>query len=296
MRLRIIIVLALARLMVAADVSPIEITHPPKYKRLADYTREAIAQTLKNVPEVWQSQEDAIRFRIVARADDFRVAVGADLPDWVGAVTLFPQDLVVVRSPDLSRSTLREYRSTVVHELIHLLQGQYVPLNLTPVWFNEGVAVYYAGEFGLRNRIVVSKALFRKKLIPLEKIERVLKFSHLQADLAYAESAALIEFIEMVYGVGTVVEILKTMRSGVEFERAVMQATDTGYENLLNQWEKYLARKYQWIFLLDIQNILWLIMPVAALLAYLSIRRRNKVTLKQWNDEETYENSDESNI
>jgi len=293
---RIFTVLVSTSLLITAAAPPVKIVHPPKYWRLADYTRDAILQTLKNVPAIWQINTDTIRFRIVAHEADFKAAVGTDLPDWVGAVTLFPQDIVVVRSPDLSRSTLREYRASVVHELIHLLQGQYIPLNLTPIWFNEGLAVYFAGEFGLRERIVVSKAIFHKKLIPLGKIEQIVKFSHPQADLAYAESASVIEFIEMVYGVGTVEEILKTMRQYAGFNQAVSRVTDSDYDHLLNQWEKYLARKYQWIFLLDIQNILWLIMPVIALLAYISIRRRNKVTLRQWNVEEANESNDEENI
>ena len=289
---RIFIVLIITYQILMAT-PPIKIVHPDGYEKLAEFTHTSILNALPNVPAIWQMTTDTIRIQIVARSADFEEAVGSDLPQWVGAVTLFPQDLMVVRSPDLSRSTLQEYRRTVVHELIHLLQGQFVPLNLTPVWFNEGLALYYAGEFDLREQVVISKALIRNQLIPPIKLEQILKFSQTQADLAYAESASLIEFMENVYGNGTAVAILTRMRNGENFEQAVLKLTDCEYDDLMNQWQIYVEKKYNWIFLLDIQNILWLIIPLIAFLAYWSIRRRNKVTLEQWNDEEINENSDE---
>ncbi|HRS52887.1 MAG TPA: peptidase MA family metallohydrolase [Candidatus Marinimicrobia bacterium] len=282
------------QILVAAP--QIKIIHPDGYEKLAEFTRTSILNTLPNVPAIWQTTADTIRIQIVARSADFEEVVGSDLPQWVGAVTLFPQDLMVVRSPDISRSTMREYRKTVVHELIHLLQGQFVPSNLTPVWFNEGLALYYAGEFDLRERVVISKALVRDQLIPLAKLERILQFNQPQADLAYAESASIIEFIENVYGDGTAVAILERMRDGENFERAVLKVTNCEYDDLINRWQTYIEKKYNWIFLLDIQNILWLIIPLIAFLAYWSIRRRNKVTLEQWNVEEINESSDEQQI
>jgi len=292
---RIFIVLIITYQILMAT-PPIKVIHPDGYEKLAEFTHTAILNALPNVPVIWQTTADTIRIQIVARSADFEEAVGSDLPQWVGAVTLFPQDLMVVRSPDLSRSTLREYRKTVVHELIHLLQGQFVPLNLTPVWFNEGLALYYAGEFDLREQIVISKALIRNQLIPLEKLEQILNFSQPQADLAYAESASIIEFMENVYGNGTAAAILARMRNGENFEQAILKLTNCEYDDLMNQWQTYVEKKYNWIFLLDIQNILWLIIPLIAFLAYWSIRRRNKVTLEQWNDEEINENSDEQEI
>ena len=133
-------------------------------------------------------------------------------------------------------------------------------------------------------------------MIPLEKLEQILKFSQPQADLAYAESASIIEFMENIYGNGTAAAILARMRNGENFEQAVLKLTNCEYDDLMNQWQTYVEKKYNWIFFLDIQNILWLIIPLIAFLAYWSIRRRNKVTLEQWNDEEINENSDEQEI
>ncbi|HOU17008.1 MAG TPA: peptidase MA family metallohydrolase, partial [Candidatus Marinimicrobia bacterium] len=239
---RIFIVLIITYQILMAT-PPIKIVHPDGYEKLAEFTHTSILNALPNVPAIWQMTTDTIRIQIVARSADFEEAVGSDLPQWVGAVTLFPQDLMVVRSPDLSRSTLQEYRRTVVHELIHLLQGQFVPLNLTPVWFNEGLALYYAGEFDLREQVVISKALIRNQLIPPIKLEQILKFSQTQADLAYAESASLIEFMENVYGNGTAVAILARMRNGENFEQAVLKLTDCEYDDLMNQWQTYVEKK-----------------------------------------------------
>jgi len=277
----------------AAEV-PILIENSSKYQRLADYTRSTIENTVDQLPRFLISgRHDTLRVWIVSTQNEFQAATGANLPYWVGAVTIFPQDMIVVRSPDLSNATLREYRVTMIHELIHYLQGQNVPLNLTPVWFNEGLATYYSGEFGLPERVLVSKSLWRHRMIPLIKLGNIMKFSQPQAAMAYAESASAIEFLDVVYGSETISRIFNSMQKGIAFDRALSLALDNEEANFEAQWQKYLSQKYNWIFLLDIQNILWLIIPVLVLVAYVSIRRRNKATLRQWNIEEAYERRDE---
>lgn len=296
MRLKILIGLMFLRIMSFAAAPYIAIENSPKYQRLADYTEATISNTLSNLPEFLQSGTDTIRILIVSTQAEFRAVTGTDLPYWVGAVTLFHRDLVVLRSPDMSKSTLREYRTTVIHEIVHYLQGQRVPLNLTPVWFNEGMALYFSGEFGLSERVLVSKVLWRHRLISLNGIGRIMQFSHPQAELAYAESGSAVEFMDMVYGSETIPRIIDSMRRGISFNRALSLAIDNDEVDFELQWQKYLAQKYNWIFLLDIQNILWLIIPVLALVAYVSIRRRNKATLWKWNVEEANESNDEENI
>jgi len=296
MRLKIFIGLLFLQLMSFAAVPHIAIGNSSKYQRLADYTQTTILNTISNLPEYLRSGTDTIRIRIVSTSAEFRAVTGTDLPYWVGAVTLFPQDLIVLRSPDLSKSTLREYRTTVGHELVHYMQGQLVPLNLTPVWFNEGLALYFSGEFGLSERVLVSKVLWRPRLIPLNGIERMMQFSHPRAELAYAESGSAVEFLDVVYGSETFLRIFDSMRGGLSFDRALSLAIENEEVDFESQWQKYLAQRYNWIFLLDIQNILWLIIPVLALVAYVSIRRRNKKKLRQWNVEEANESNDEENI
>jgi len=278
-----------------AGYALIEIESPPDYHRLNDFTRTTISNALPDLKNLVLSDTIHIRYKIVSSQAGFRSAVGAGLPHWANAVTLFPQKLVVIQTPDLSRTTLRDYRTTVIHELVHLLQGQSVPLNLTPVWLNEGLAEFYAGEFDYSERVVLSRALFRRRLIPLNNLERVLTFSHPRAELAYAESAAAVEFLIDVYGTETIRAILRGMRDGSDFGKALEQTTGSEYADFQDHWRTYLAHKYNWIFLLDIQNILWLIIPGLAFLAFVSIRRRNKRTIRQWNDEETQAGMDEEN-
>jgi hypothetical protein len=279
-----------------ASALQIVVEHQPDDRRLAEFTRATILAEMKAMPDFLKAARDTIRFRIVSTQREFLLTTGADLPYWVEAVTLFPQDLVVIRSPDLTHATLREYRKTIAHELVHLLQGQVVPLNLTPVWFNEGLAVYCSGGFDFPQRVIVSKALFRKKLIPLEAVRRIMRFGHPLAELAYAESASAVEFLAVVYGNQTFAEIFGRMQAGMAFEKAVAQATASDYADLLDQWQNYLRLRYEWIFLLDIQNILWLIIPFLAVVAYVGVRRRNKATLRQWKVEDAKENIQTENI
>ena len=268
----------------------IKIQCSKKYEELAKYTESTIKKSLPKICSVIGNPEDTIIYILVDSEDQFRRYIGFNSPSWANGMTLFPKGIVVIKTPDLTYSTLRSFRRTIVHELVHIIQGQQVPLNLTPVWFNEGLAVYLSEEYNLRSKIVLSRAITKKKLIPLDKLSDILNFSNLKAELAYDESTSVIEYLIQVYGFGIIREIFDNMRSGRSFENSIKITTGIDYSNFSYFWEQYISKTYRWVFLLDIQYILWLIMPLLLILAYLSIRYRNRETTKIWEDQEKNEN------
>ncbi len=273
------------------DKLNIQIQYPEKYEEIAKYTESTIRKNFSKIYSIFSNPKDTIIYILVDSEKQFRKYTGPSLPSWANGVTLFPQGVVVIKTPDLSRSTLKNYRTTIVHELVHIIQGQQVPLNLTPVWFNEGLAVYFSEDYNLRSKIILSRAIAKKKLIPLNELSDILNFGDLKAELAYDESASVIEYLVQVYGFKVLKEIFENMRSGNRFEKSITIATDIDYSNFSYFWERYVSRTYRWIFILDIQYILWLIMSLLLILAYLSIRRRNRETAKTWEDQENNANS-----
>lgn len=272
----------------------ITIQYPPGYRQLAIFTLHTVADRLPELEYLFSPANDTLRFILADDAAAFEKYTGARMPHWTSAVTRFPQKTVIIKTPDLAHQSLREYEKTILHELVHLVQGLSVPLNLTPLWFNEGLAMYYSDRYNLRSRLTLSRAVSRQNIIPLAEINRIFGYGHIKAELAYAESASAVEYLVLVYGEEVIPAILNNMKMGDDFFGSLGEILGINSEDFPLHWHKYITDRYRWLFLMDIQHLIWIIfIPVLAILAFVSKLFRNKRTIRQWNQEDRNEATDE---
>jgi len=287
----IILILGMLIILQANDLQliegDIEITYPKSSRQLAHYTLNVLQAANPEYTTVFGPDHEPIKFRIFNSQENFLRETAAWLPNWANAVTLFPQKIVLIKTPDLNQLTLREYRRAVRHELVHLRQGSIVPLNLTPAWFNEGVAVYLTGESHLTDRILLSRAITQNRIIPLTEISDFLKYNRQQVSLAYIESTTVIEFLVQVYGFEVLPNLFRQLSQNRSFEQSLFLTIGIGIGELDSFWQKYILKRYRWIFLLDIQNLIWLILPLLVVFVYFIKVARNKTIIQKWNNEET---------
>ncbi len=261
-----------------------------EFKQLATYTENRIKEVLPEIKNIFDYQGTlTIEFVLVNSSAEFKQYVGYRLPTYVKGVTLFPSGKVVLKTPQLAKADLWEFRTTLIHELVHSVQGQIVGLNTTPTWFTEGLALYISDNYNLRNHILLSKALFKDQLIPMAQLTRFLDLPPNQTRLAYAESASIIAYLIDVYGLQIINEILHRIKEGQSFAASITAATNIDYVDFPIYWRKYIRQKYRWIFVLDIQNILWLIIPVMVVVIYFIIRIKNRRKQEYWEANEEYE-------
>jgi len=262
------------------------ITYPEPCRELAVYTLNTLRKLTPQLTTIFGPKSMSIRFILVNSRKEFELKTGSHLPYWAAAVTMFPQKIVVIKTPDLTNTTLRQYRQTISHELVHLVQGYHVPLNMTPAWFNEGLAVYLTDQFNLQSRVGLSRAIAKNSIIPLDQLSDFLQYNHVQAELAYTESATVIEFLTQVYGISVLTELFNTLSEKKDFDQSLYLVTDIEPGTLQFHWKKYITSRYRWIFLLDIQHIIWLIIPVLVIIVYFFKIKRNKKIFQKWNIEE----------
>lgn len=262
------------------------ITYPESCRELAIYTLNTLRELTPQLTTIFGSKSMPIRFILVNSRKEFELKTGSHLPYWTSAVALFPQKVVVIKTPNLTHTTLRQYRKTISHELVHLVQGYHVPLNMTPTWFNEGLAVYLTDQFNLQSRVVLSRAIAKNSIIPLDRLSDFLQYNHVQAELAYTESATVIEFLAQVYGTSVLTELFNILSEKKDFDQSLYLVTDIEPGTLQFHWKKYITSRYRWIFLLDIQYIIWLIIPVLVIIAFFVKIKRNKKIFHKWNIEE----------
>ena len=260
---------------------------------LAAYTRETVRKAVGRFSPYLGVPSGTLEFFIAHSTEEMKAKLGAIPPYWSSAITVFPDGYVILKSPTLAQGTLRQFRRTTEHELVHLIHGRQIPLNLFPNWFTEGLAVYLTDDFDLAERTVLSRAVARKRLIPLERLDEMLRMDHVNARLAYSQAASAIEFLVQIYGPAVIRDILSAMQKNKDFAKSLEQTTGLQSADFSSYWQSYLNKHYRWIFLLDIQHILWYLMPLLLIFAYLVVRRRNTRRLQDWEEMEILEDENE---
>ena len=160
-------------------------------------------------------------------------------PSWTGAVNdgklRIPVQGLSSVTPDLAR--------VLKHELAHSFINQ-LSAGRCPQWLNEGLAqVVEPKQLSNGSRLA---DLFRgEHEIPLNTLEgNFMRFSPLEAALAYDESLAAVQFINDTYGMSDLQRILQRLGEGSSTEAALRNIIHSDYGQLETEVGKYLTGKF----------------------------------------------------
>ena len=267
----------------------IDIQYNGEQSSLPKVTRKIIENNLENYQKFFGlDKETRIDCIIASNQKEFNAILGHKTPSWLAGVMNYRENRIILKSPQFENISHQQYESTIKHELVHYLQNSMVPLSITPNWFDEGVAEYLVKTHDLRGQIILSRALNQEKLIPIDKLNFELTPNRTKSRLAYAESASLIDLLVIGYGEESIKNILQELQKGATFSESWQTITGMQYDFLEYHWKEYIKKRYKWIFLLDFKYLIWLIMPVLLIIAYLIKKITNQKTINEWEDEIEY--------
>ena len=161
-------------------------------------------------------------------------------PSWAGAVNdgklRIPVNGMNSVTPELSR--------VIKHELAHSFINQ-VAGGRCPQWLNEGIAQALEPK-SLSSRGRRLAQLFKaQQELPFNTLEgSFMRFSPMEAMLAYDESLAAVQFIGDTYGMGDLQRILQRIGEGNSTEAALRSTIHDDYGQLQGEVKKYLISKY----------------------------------------------------
>ena len=212
---------------------------------------------------------------------------GASSPVW--SVGLASDNRMLVKSPSFSRQTFKDFQQTLLHETVHLaVEG--IPL---PVWFNEGFAQYEAGQFTLQKRVLVSREFWQHKLMSFSAIEHLMQMPQDKAEIAYAQSVAMVDYLIEYFGTELVSKCLLYSKKHQNFEKGFQYAFLMDTQNFQHHWRENAQKSYRLYILLGENNLIWILAPVILILGFILTRiRRNKI-MKDWETNEPQENAEE---
>ncbi|MFQ6610078.1 MAG: peptidase MA family metallohydrolase, partial [Fidelibacterota bacterium] len=232
---------------------------------------------------------------LVATKDDFIRQTKGHSPEWSIAVAMPGLSKVVLQSPAITHMSMSRFMDVVVHELNHIFVYRIKNSATFPAWFIEGLAMRSSGEFSILYKLRISQAKWRNQLIPLSRLYSMQTQATQSVNLAYGQSAAAVDAMEYFYGQSVFSLIFETMdhsvKSGrhVDFYSAFKKTTGDDQLDFQEKYLDFIRQNYNWLFLVEISSIIFVLLPIIVTGGYFYKRYRNKKKLQLWELEEALE-------
>ena len=218
--------------------------------------------------------------------DKFKKLAKGPTPEWGVGIAKKNPSRIVIKGTQLGKITYNRLNEILRHELNHIYLFRTPNYYILPKWFVEGFASYWADELTITKKIQISSALWEKRQFALEGLKSFNSFHRIHANLAYAQSAVAIQTIIHFYGKDKLVEIIHNNSENKNFDNHFKAITLESPLELTYKYEDYLNKNFKWMFLLKSSNILFISLPLILVIGYFIKRRKNKIILEKWEEEE----------
>ena len=161
-------------------------------------------------------------------------------PAWSGAVNDGKLRIPISGLSGMTSDLARVLKHELAHSFVRQASG-----GRCPTWLNEGIAQAVEPRSLSSNGRRLAELFRAQQAIPYNALEgSFMRFSPIQAAVAYDESLAAVEYIAETYGVSDVQRILERLGQGGSSEAALRVTIHSDYGQLQSEVGRYLASKY----------------------------------------------------
>ncbi len=214
----------------------------------------------------------------------FVEATGIPAESRVVGLATFPSEVVHIDATGL----LTAIERVVPHEVGHVMMARALgpALPALPVWLNEGIAEYLAGERAAQVDPVWVQALARGSALQLSELDAAINERGQTAGLAYAEAASIVNFLVAQHGEGVIAELLGSLAQTRDVEVALREVTGWGSAELESAWRSSVVRRWRWPLLIRSPVLIYGLMAVLFLIGLArhlrERRRRQEMLAEDW--------------
>jgi hypothetical protein len=209
--------------------------------------------------------------------DQLAALVGPEIrpPRWASGLAIPRQNVLLFDSNAILSD---EARRLVRHELAHLALA--AGGGTWPRWFQEGFAMAHAGEWSLTQYAAMYRVVARGAAIPLRDLSDEWPDRALEREVAYAESAAFVQYLRGQADGAAMRRLIQAVRGGQQFESAFFAAFGSPLDVVEQRWRDAARSRYTWVPLLTGTGTLWAAITVLFLLAYARVRSRRRARME----------------
>jgi len=212
-------------------------------------------------------------------------------PDWADGTAWPHRGLIFLKSPKIRHGTASPLEQVLEHEIVHILLGRAFGAQEVPRWLQEGMAQWIAGEYSPDTTRRLGRGMLGGGLLSLDELTRGFPADPVRANLAYAQSADLVAFINAEFGPETLNDIVHRMASGTPVRAAFRHATGERPDALDARWRADLEQSGLWLQPLTSDGAFWGLAALIFIVAIFTVRRRNRVKLARWEREEAHQDA-----
>ncbi len=201
-------------------------------------------------------------------------------PLWAAGLAVPGQGLILLRSPkELTQPG--DFRPLLIHELTHLYLARQLKGRQAPLWLEEGLAMYAAGEGGLSLASAMTRGVLSEKIKPFAALEIRFPSGADEAGLAYAQSFYMVSHLLNTYGPEVLHRLLRELALDRSLTAALHQVTGHSLLQVEAEFRETMISRFSWLALLFAGSTLWAFIGLTAGIALVWRHRKQRQKLKQ---------------
>lgn len=182
--------------------------------------------------------QDEVQLFIYGSSSDMQDAV-LYIQDWAGGIAFSEYNTILIGVPP---SIADDWgRSTVQHELAHLVIGQFgrscVGGSL-PTWLSEGLAVFAEGDLQADFSDALNRSLAQDSFEPIRSLNGAFPTDDQAASAAYAQSYSIVAFMLDQFGQEQMQQLILTLANGAGYDRALEEVYGVNIDGLETAWRQ----------------------------------------------------------
>jgi hypothetical protein len=239
------------------------------------------------------SLDTTVSLYLATTEDEFQRDTGIIPPDWGAGLALLEQSRIVIKSPKYM-AVNKSFRELIGHELAHIMLYRAAGKRWLPRWLQEGYAMYSSGEWHIGQDVLVARAAWTGRLVPLLGMEDLMTFKGAQAQLAYTESYLAVAHLLDKSDPYLLPDFLSMYRSNGDFYADWKKTIGQDYISWITTWLGNISKQYHlFIFLWD-NEMFWIILVALFILLFVLKKGQNARTKRRWKIEEKLNPPDDS--
>jgi len=162
--------------------------------------------------------------------------------DWTGGIAFSDYGTVAI-GIGTSQSELTWGKTTIAHELTHLVVGQVTenPYGGLPTWLNEGLAMVAEGPLDPSFENTFRDAFNNNGIISVRSLASPFSVYANISYLAYSESYHIVAYLLDTYGRDKMLQLLNAFAQGSAYDGALQQVYGFDMDGLNSAWEASLG-------------------------------------------------------
>ncbi|MBL9039863.1 MAG: hypothetical protein JNG84_15200 [Archangium sp.] len=276
---------ALLAFAVAAS-PPLEthVTSTPRFRIVATEKASGAAEVLAGRIEGLRDQVERAVGRDWPGVTEVRLGMGREEfealalpggapPPWAVALAYPEANVVLVEAHSLIQG---DGQTTLRHELVHAALGQLG--HGWPRWFQEGVAQALIGErqFTMASYSLLARASLADRLYRFDDLEASFPSRPDDVEIAYAQSAAFVQFLRERHGPRAFSELIDFVGAGDNFHQAFGKAFHAPLSTEAKAFFIDVPHRYPWWALMAAwEPMVWAVLGLLVVAAF--VRRRSEI-------------------